>query len=396
MGCGGTGTIQGAAVTQPGALALTGNGNPEIGAINQIAVVPGLPNSIYVASVNGGVWHTSNGTSPSPTWTPLTDAYPSLSVSALAVSPLDATGNTVFAGIGKVSSAGQYGGPQVGVMRTTNGGKTWSVIGGGADRSAGECGTAHKRVRRRGAQLVLVGTTSNGLYLSLNGNLSASFVTEPIDPANPIASVASLIQDTSYTPTGPYTARFFAALPGLGVYQGLYNKTNLDIEWTKINGISLNSIASTVTGSLNIKLALHNPTGPNDPSVLYAGIIGSNKQLSNVFFTTDQGTTWQPVGTTVPAVNTTPDGANAQGDMNFSIAADPKMSNLVYIGGDRQANPPYVGNLYVGNTSNPAAPGRRSCSPARTTPPRIQTRARWFSPRTALPSSSRTTAAFTA
>ncbi len=142
--------IQGAAVTQPGALALTGNGNPEIGAINQIAVVPGLPNSIYVASVNGGVWHTSNGTSPSPTWTPLTDAYPSLSVSALAVSPLDATGNTVFAGIGKVSSAGQYGGPQVGVMRTTNGGKTWSVIGGGADRSAGECGTAHKRVRRRG------------------------------------------------------------------------------------------------------------------------------------------------------------------------------------------------------------------------------------------------------
>ncbi len=139
------------------------------------------------------------------------------------------------------------------------------------------------------------------------------------------------------------------------MYQGLYNKTNLDIEWTKINGISLNSIASTVTGSLNIKLALHNPTGPNDPSVLYAGIIGSNKQLSNVFFTTDQGTTWQPVGTTVPAVNTTPDGANAQGDMNFSIAADPKMSNLVYIGGDRQANPPYVGNLYVGNTSNPGS-----------------------------------------
>ena len=84
-----------------------------------IAVHPHNKNVIFAGAVNGGVWRTTNG---GTSWDPLTDQFTSLSISALAVSPLDAdgqpltdnymgTGNptpvnklVVFAGTGRTSS----------------------------------------------------------------------------------------------------------------------------------------------------------------------------------------------------------------------------------------------------------------------------------------------------
>src|ERR1700686_3773984 len=64
--------------------------NPVAGAINGVATSATDANVIYVASVNGGVWKTINGKAASPNWAPLTDqALPSLSLSAIAISPLD-------------------------------------------------------------------------------------------------------------------------------------------------------------------------------------------------------------------------------------------------------------------------------------------------------------------
>src|SRR4051812_31759737 len=47
-------------------------GNPVAGAINAIAVHPNPTNLnvVYVATVNGGVWKTTNATALEPTWTP--------------------------------------------------------------------------------------------------------------------------------------------------------------------------------------------------------------------------------------------------------------------------------------------------------------------------------------
>src|SRR5262245_62340442 len=47
--------------------------SPVSGAINAIVVSPTDPDLIYVGTVNGGVWRTTNGTADSPTWIPLTD-----------------------------------------------------------------------------------------------------------------------------------------------------------------------------------------------------------------------------------------------------------------------------------------------------------------------------------
>lgn len=105
--------------------------NPEAGAIAAIAASPTNANLVYVGGVNGGIWKTTNATGATPTWTNLTDqALPAQSINALALSPLDATGNTAFAGTGSTSSYGFDGAPGFGVARTTDGGATWSVLAG--------------------------------------------------------------------------------------------------------------------------------------------------------------------------------------------------------------------------------------------------------------------------
>src|SRR5205823_220654 len=60
--------------------------NPVSGAINAIAADPIIPDRVFVGTVGGGIWRTTTATAGSPTWTPLTDAFPSLSIRDLRIS----------------------------------------------------------------------------------------------------------------------------------------------------------------------------------------------------------------------------------------------------------------------------------------------------------------------
>ena len=54
------------------------NGGTVTGAVQSILLDPALgPNTMFLASPNGGIWSTSNG---GATWTPLTDKQASLSI----------------------------------------------------------------------------------------------------------------------------------------------------------------------------------------------------------------------------------------------------------------------------------------------------------------------------
>src|SRR5262245_50349200 len=47
--------------------------NPEVGAVAGVAVDPNNANVVYAATVNGGVWKTTDANDLNPNWTPLTD-----------------------------------------------------------------------------------------------------------------------------------------------------------------------------------------------------------------------------------------------------------------------------------------------------------------------------------
>jgi len=101
------------------------------GAIEAIAAHPSDPSIVYIGSASGGIWKTDEAHLPSPNWTPLTDVSSSLSIGAIAISPIDInangtsagtiTGKTIYAGTGSFSSGGLASGDAVGVLRSIDG-----------------------------------------------------------------------------------------------------------------------------------------------------------------------------------------------------------------------------------------------------------------------------------
>ena len=77
---------------------LTSQNNPVAGAIQAVVTHPTNPDVMWVGSVNGGVWGTTNATSLSPAWTPLTNGLPNESIGAMVLDPSDNSGQTLLAG----------------------------------------------------------------------------------------------------------------------------------------------------------------------------------------------------------------------------------------------------------------------------------------------------------
>jgi hypothetical protein len=99
------------------------------GRIRCLAVDPTNGNVVYAGAADGGVWKTTDG---GQSWRALTDDQDSLAIGALAIDP--SAPDTVYAGTGEPllsPTLGPYGWsyPGIGVLRTTDGGTTWSVLG---------------------------------------------------------------------------------------------------------------------------------------------------------------------------------------------------------------------------------------------------------------------------
>src|SRR4029077_16348063 len=77
-------------------------GNQVEGAVHCVAPHPTNPDILYVGATNGGIWRADDATAARPTWRPLTDRMPSLSIGALALD-VDAP-DVIVAGIGRFSS----------------------------------------------------------------------------------------------------------------------------------------------------------------------------------------------------------------------------------------------------------------------------------------------------
>ena len=93
-------------------------------------------NTVFVGGAYGGVWKSTNAGNLSSdpnsvTWTPLMDSQETLAVGAIAVQPQganpDPSKSVVLVGTGEMSSAldSYYG---MGILRSTDGGQTWTSI----------------------------------------------------------------------------------------------------------------------------------------------------------------------------------------------------------------------------------------------------------------------------
>lgn len=107
-----------------GLLAVDGYFNSlpqqDAGRVTGVAFDPNDPNTFYIASASGGVWKSTTG---GASWTTTSDGQCSLDLGAMAVDPKNSS--IVYAGTGELN-AFSFG---CGVLRSTDGGATWRVLG---------------------------------------------------------------------------------------------------------------------------------------------------------------------------------------------------------------------------------------------------------------------------
>ncbi len=96
------------------------------GAIRAVVAHPTDADTLYIGSVNGGIWKTDNATDTQPSWVALTDHLQSLSIGDLEMDPTDP--NTLLAGVGRSSAFAGEGGQLTGLQLTRDGGASWTEI----------------------------------------------------------------------------------------------------------------------------------------------------------------------------------------------------------------------------------------------------------------------------
>lgn len=98
-------------------------GTPPLSGRKQgICVAPSNANIIYVASAGGGIWKTTDA---GVNWTPCSDSWAFLHTNSVAVHPTNP--NIVYAGTGDY--VGFFNRQTMGVMKSSDGGATWTQLG---------------------------------------------------------------------------------------------------------------------------------------------------------------------------------------------------------------------------------------------------------------------------
>lgn len=259
--------------SQVGPSPLYDQGHTFSGRITAIAVDPTNGSTAYIGAAQGGVWKT---TDHGATWTPLTDAQPSLAVGAVAIDP--SSPNVVYAGTGEANnSCDSYFG--AGILKSTDGGSTWTVVG------------ATSFARSSVSRIIVHPTDSNILWASDTGGAGGfvcyaqappvqSGVWKSIDGGTTWTRVLNgNVHDLVIDPTNANT--LYA-----GVDQdGIWKSTDGGSTWTRLaTGLPASSTIGRVAVAIN----------PNVPSTLYA--IFSNRtngtQVGGTYRTNNGGTTW--------------------------------------------------------------------------------------------------------
>ena len=293
--------------------------HPISGGVSAIAPHPTNPDILYIGTVNGGVWRSDNATSTNLTWTPLTDDQLSLSIGGLVLDPTDASAQTLVAGVGRRSSFGGTGGALIGLLRTTDGGGSWTRLGATALAGRSFYNLAVRGNLILGAVTSTDNGTATGLYRTTDGGVNFTNMSG-FGTGLPAGTATHLAADPGNN------ARFYVHVSGNGVYR------SDDSGATWVN-VSAGMAAANVS---QLALAVFNRNGTN--AVYAAELTGT----SRVYRSGNLGANWTQMDSVQANTSTIFNG----------FTADPLNPNLVYLSGlFVRANFPFSGRVVRGDAA---------------------------------------------
>jgi photosystem II stability/assembly factor-like uncharacterized protein len=251
---------------------LTGERNRNLlqsGRVSSIAVDPADESHWLAGFGNGGVWETHDSGAD---WAPVTDAVPTSAIGAIAFAPSDP--NVVYVGTGE-SAGVSFAKVGLGILKSTDGGNSWTLL---AASSFARASVKRIRVHPQNPNIVLAITTRGGVGRDAGDIVPSPppfGVLRSTDGGNTwsrsLAGQATALEadprsfDRLYAGIGDQRIGVLNDSPG-SVENGVYRSTNGGSTWTLIEGPwgrSSNPRQSTV-GRVELAIA------PSNPDVLYA------------------------------------------------------------------------------------------------------------------------------
>src|SRR5437868_3113997 len=226
-------SVENVAGIQPTGWTWLGPGNIG-GRIRSIVVSPIDPLTIWIGSVGGGIWKTTNG---GASWSPLNDFMANLAVSSLAIDRSNA--NVLYAGTGEgFSNSDAIRG--AGIFKTTDGGATWAQL----PSTANSNWLAVNRIAiSPNNSLILLAATSTGIWRSIDGGNSWSHPTTTrildidFNPADGTKCIASGTNGAGvfYSADGGQTWSAASGVPTSGRIEVAYARSNPSIVYASAN-----------------------------------------------------------------------------------------------------------------------------------------------------------------
>jgi PKD repeat protein len=248
-----------------------GNSLNGIGRVNVIAFHPTQANTLFAGAPAGGLW---KSTDDGLTWSTNTDLLPNLGVSAILIDPTNPL--IMYIGTGDRDAGDTY---SLGVMKSTDGGLTWNPTGlsfnltqsarivgmamhkdsthhlvaatrngilrsldGGATWTTEAGGTFGCLVQVPGTNKLFAGTSSNGrIWMSTDFGDTWTMLTNGLPTSAGRVELATTTADTNYV-----YALYGANNNGL---YGVYRTTNGGTSWTQRHGASPNLLDWSTNGS---------------------------------------------------------------------------------------------------------------------------------------------------
>ena len=288
------------------------------GKVMDLAVTADRPNQIYAAYQSAGVWKSTNS---GDTWSRVTDIESANYVSAVEIAPGDSS--TVFVGLG---TAGYTLELERGVLRSSDGGSSWTSIGPNSPNADAIFGIYVDPNDKNH----LIVATEDGALVTFDAGTSWQFTLDfPGDTFNWWTHVSQVVGH----PTNGQIA-WVAHL------SGIYKTTDGGSSWAPSDA------------GIGPGLAIVMAVSPSQPDVLYAERESESWPLMDIYRSTDGGDSW---------TRTTVVDYFHQGRYDMAIGVDPANSDKVVLANvawheSTDGGQTFVNKYWVGGNESAGAP----------------------------------------